>query len=333
MPRGPLVSIIIITWNSKTFISTCLDKLVTQTFSDFEVIIVDNGSVDNSLAESVERKLPFDLSIERLNANLGFAAANNTGARLARGKWLVLLNTDAFPEPAWLENLVQATEKNPEYSLLASRQIQANRPELLDGTGDVYHISGLAWRSNYNLPTEKFGHYASEVFSPCGASALYLRDDFLQAGGFDEDYFSYFEDVDLGFRLRLCGAKCLYVPGAVVRHVGSGSTGQRSNFSVYHGYRNMIWTFIKDMPTPLIWIFLPLHLFAILFFALYLTLRGQGHAIWKAIFDALVGLPKMLPKRRMIQKNKKIRTGDLLKVMSTGLFEPLQQFRLRNRLR
>ena len=93
----------------------------------------------------------------------------------------------------------------------------------------------------------------------------------------------------------------------------------------------MIWTFVKNMPSPLIWIFLPLHLSAILFFAFYLTVRGQGRAIWKAIFDALVGLPKMIEKRKVIQKNKRIKSVDLLNVMSTGLLEPFQEFRQRNR--
>ncbi len=202
---------------------------------------------------------------------------------------------------------------------------------MLDGAGDIYHVSGLAWRNGYKLPSKIYGLEQKEVFSACAAAALYSREEFLKVGGFDEDYFSYFEDVDLGFRLRLGGAKCLYVPEAVVHHVGSASTGKRSDFSVYYGYRNMIWTFVKNMPAPLIWILLPLHISAILFFAMYLTLRGQGKIIWKAIFDAVYGLPKMIEKRKVIQKNKKIKPGELLKAMSTGLFEPLQEFIHRNR--
>ena len=140
------------------------------------------------------------------------------GARLARGQWLALLNADAFPEPDWLERLLEAAETIPN-AFFASRQIQANSTELLDGEGDVYHISGLAWRRNYGLPVlEKFD--TEEIFSSCAAAALYPRQAFLDAGGFDEDYFSYHEDVDLGFRLRLKGLRCFYVPKAVVYHVG-----------------------------------------------------------------------------------------------------------------
>jgi GT2 family glycosyltransferase len=327
----PEISIIIPTWNSAAVIRTCLGHLTQQTFQDFEVVIVDNASSDGSVKNLKEKWSTLIIQIENLKVNKGFAASNNIGAHLARGPWLALLNADAFPAPDWLEKLLQAAEKNPSCSSFSSRQIQANARDLLDGAGDAYHITGLAWRRYYNKPVHKYGLDFKDVFSACPAAALYSREAFLQGGGFDEDYFSYFEDVDLGFRLRLNGKKCLYVPEAVVHHVGSASTGKRSDFSVYHGYRNMIWTFVKNMPSPLIWIFLPLHVAAILFFAFYLTVRGQGRAIWKAIFDALVGLPKMIEKRKLIQKNKRIRSVDLLNVMSTGLLEPFQEFRQRNR--
>ncbi len=330
MQTVPLVSVIIVTWNSKAYLSTCLDRLSQQTMSDFEVLIIDNGSTDEALVGLSDRYPRLNLRSERLESNSGFASANNIGARLARGKWLVLLNADAFPEPDWLEKLLQTTETNPEYSFFASRQIQAHNPELLDGTGDVYHISGLAWRRHYKLSEKETGHQIEEVFSPCGAAALFLRDDFLQGGGFDEDYFSYFEDLDLGFRLRLAGKKCLYVSGAVVHHVGSASTGKRSDFSVYYGYRNMIWTFFKNMPSPLIWFLLPVHITTLVFFILYLSLRGQGRVILRAIFDASKGMSKILEKRKEIQRNIKIKPFELLKVISTGFFEPYTEFIRRN---
>ena len=331
MQSSPMVSIIIVTWNSKEYLHTCLDKFPAQTWDDFEIILIDNGFEDETLNELHNTYPALDLLIHRLGSNLGFAIANNIGVHLARGKWIALLNADAFPEPGWLEQLLRTVDQNPDFSFFSSRQIQYNDPDLLDGAGDIYHVSGLAWRNGYKLPSKIYGLEQKEVFSACAAAALYSREEFLKVGGFDEDYFSYFEDVDLGFRLRLGGAKCLYVPEAVVHHVGSASTGKRSDFSVYYGYRNMIWTFVKNMPAPLIWILLPLHISAILFFAMYLTLRGQGKIIWKAIFDAVYGLPKMIEKRKVIQKNKKIKPGELLKAMSTGLFEPLQEFIHRNR--
>ena len=327
MPSTPLVSILILFWNSEKHLPECLKKLSIQTFNDFEIVIVNNGSSQEGWGELASEKL----RIEHLDKNLGFAVANNIGARLARGNWIALLNADAFPEPDWLENLLKAAERHPDYSAFSSRQIQYNSPHLLDGAGDAYHISGLAWRNSYNLLADRHGLEEREIFSPCAAAALYSREEFLSVGGFDEDYFSYFEDVDLGFRLRLSGAKCLYVPDAVVHHVGSASTGKRSDFSVYYGYRNLIWTFFKDMPSPYFWLFLPLHISAILFFAIFLTLRGQGRAIWKAVFDALRGLPKILAGRKLIQKNIKVKPNEILQVMSTGLVEPYSEFIKRNR--
>jgi GT2 family glycosyltransferase len=276
----PKISVIIPTWNSAKMIHQCLGCLAQQTVRDFEIIIIDNASSDESVKKLKEKWSNLTLQLKKLEVNNGYAIANNIGARLAHGKWLALLNADAFPEPDWLEKLLKASEEHPEFSVFASRQIQANSPELLDGAGDAYHMTGLAWRQHYNQLVKEYGYQSGEVFSACPTAALYSREEFLKVGGFDEDYFSYFEDVDLGFRLRLSGAKCLYVPEAVVHHVGSASTGKRSDFSVYYGYRNMIWTFVKNMPVPLFWVFLPLHISAILFFAVYLTLRRQGRVIW-----------------------------------------------------
>jgi GT2 family glycosyltransferase len=312
----------------------CLTALQNQTVADFEVILVDNGSSDTAYLNGLQERYPrLPMTIKKLDSNLGFAAGNNIGARLARGRWLALLNTDAYPEPDWLENLVKAAGENPGFNFFSSRQLQYHMPHLLDGAGDAYHASGLAWRRFYNRPVQEYGLQTGDVFSACPAAALYSRDEFLKIGGFDDDYFSYFEDVDLGFRLRLGGGKCLYVPEAVVHHVGSGSTGKSSDFSVYYGYRNLVWTFVKNMPSPLIWVLLPLHIGTLLFFVAYLTLRGQGRVMWKAMFDAVRGLPKVLRKRKVIQLNKKIKTGDVWKVMSTGLLEPYREFMQRNRVR
>jgi GT2 family glycosyltransferase len=325
----PNFSVVVLVWNSIT-LSQCLACLDSQKYKDLEIIIVDNGSKD-AVTEEIKKYPRLNLRLERLHRNEGFAAANNIGASLAQGRWLALLNADAYPEPDWLEKLVLAVEENPEFSFFSSRQIQANDRHLLDGAGDAYHVSGLAWRRYYNRQAEHLALQPAEVFSACGAAALYLREDFLQAGGFDEDYFSYFEDVDLGFRLRLRGKKCLYIPQAVVYHVGSASTGKRSDFSVYYGYRNLIWTFIKNMPSPFIWLYLPLHIGTLLFFAIFLTFRGQGRVIWRAILDAYLGMPKIIAKRQMIHKNLKSKPSDLLRVMSTGILEPYVEFMRRTR--
>ncbi len=324
MSIAPLISVIIVTWNSKKDLPLCLAALSAQTNKDFEIMVLDNGSTDESCLGLEDKYSDLPLTIKELNKNLGFAIANNIGARLARGKWLALLNADAFPEPDWLDRLIEAAEAHPNV-FFASRQIQANSPAYLDGEGDSYHVSGLAWRKNYATPVYSQSE-PQEVFSPCGAAALYPRQAFLDAGGFDEDFFSYHEDVDLGFRLRLRGLSCMLVPQAIVHHVGSASTGKKSDFSVYYGHRNLVWTYFKDMPSLLFWLYLPLHIFVNLFFLIYFTLKGQGSVIWRAKIDALRGIPGMLKKRHVIQHTRRTSTAEIHRVMSRNWLTPFLAF-------
>lgn len=329
-----IITIIIISWNSKALLSTCLDKLSKQTFLDFEVVIVDNGSDDMLLEELNEQHSQLKLHLWQLNSNHGFAAANNIGAHLARGKWLVPLNADAFPEPDWLEKLVSAAEAHPEIASFSSRQLQANNPEFLDGAGDAYHVSGMAWRIGLGYPAKSYGLKATPLFSPCAAAAMYLREAFLDVGGFDEDFFSYFEDVDLGFRLQLKGYKSMYVPEAIVHHVGSATFGVRSDFAFYHSHRNMVWTYFKNMPTAMFWRYLPAHLMANFIYLLYYTLQGRGKILWKAKWDAIKGLPKALKKRMAIQPTRRISNRDLVASMERGWLQPyLLGYHLRRALK
>ncbi len=251
-----------------------------------------------------------NLRLVRLPENKGFATANNIGARLARGRWLALLNADAFATPDWLASLVDATKRHPEFACFASRLIQSNDHFRLDGAGDVYHISGLAWRRYYGEPVDS-ANVEEEVFSPSGAAAFYARDAFLSVGGFDEDYFCYHEDVDLGFRLRLQGYRCLYVPQAIVYHVGSTSHGKKSNFVIYHGHRNLVWTYVRNMPATLFWRYLFTHLFIAFVYLIYYSLSGNAAAIWRAKVDAVRGLHVALRKRRETQLLRRIDARDL----------------------
>jgi GT2 family glycosyltransferase len=326
--QSPLISIILVAWNSADYLPRCLDSLSAQTYKNFEIVLVDNGSQDHGSVGLQEKYPNLTLHVERLDSNHGFAFSNNLGVRLARGQWLALLNTDAFPEPDWLERLLEAAETHPNASF-ASRQIQADTPNLLDGEGDVYHVSGLAWRKNYDSPVYPLNE-VQEVFSACGAAAFYPRREFLSAGGFDEDFLSYHEDVDLGFRLRLHGLRCILVPPAIVHHVGSVTFGKKSDFSIYHGHRNLVWTYVKDMPSVLFWLYLPLHIAINFFFLIYFTLKGQGRAIWRAKLDALRGLPAMFKKRRAIQRERRVSITELHRAMSRNWLTPFLTFIKRN---
>ena len=317
-----LVCIIMATWNSAAHLPRCLVSLENQTYKNFEIIIIDNGSTDGGVDRIQEKHSELDIRIKKMDTNTGFAVANNIGARMARGEWLALLNADAFPEPEWLENLVKAAKQYPN-AFFASCQIQANAPDLLDGEGDAYHISGLAWRRNYGLPLQKRNEI-EEIFSPCAAAALYPRQAFLNIGGFDEDYFAYHEDVDLGFRLRLHGLNAYYVHQAVVHHIGSASTSKKNDFSIYHGHRNLEWTYYKNMPSLLLWLFFPFHILMIFFFIGYLTFEGRGKVIWDAKIDALKELGKMRAKRKKNQANRIASTKDIYLALERNFFLPLR---------
>ena len=321
-PGKPAVSVVIVCWNSAAYLPRCLEALGLQRFSDFETILVDNASTDGSTAGIVQAHPRIRLQLKVLPTNVGFAAASNIGARLAAGTWLALLNPDAFPEADWLSRLVNTAASHPN-AFFASRQLRANSPALIDGEGDIYYTSGLALRANYNVRRFDPGQ-PREVFSACAAAAMYPRDAFLAAGGFDEDYFAYHEDVDIGFRLRLRGLRCCLVPDAVVHHVGASGTGARSAFSVYHGHRNLVWTYVKNMPAPWFWFFLPLHLAVNIASIVYFLFAGHGAAILRAKVDALRGLRGALAKRRLNQGQSRVAAAAVLRHMNWNPFGPLE---------
>jgi GT2 family glycosyltransferase len=300
-----LVSVIIPTWNSATSLPRCLESLLAQSCQDFEVIVVDNGSQDGGVDDLDKRYPGLALTVHRLNTNQGYATANNLAARMAKGEWLALLNADAFPEPTWLASLMEAAQHHPEVDSFASRLIQSGEPDLLDGEGDVYHVSGLAWRRNHGKPA-CIPSSEQEVFSACGAAALLRKEVFLQAGGFDEQYFAYNEDVDLGFRLQLAGHRCLFVPAARVLHIGSASTGRRSDTAIYYGHRNLVWTFFKDMPTWLLLLYLPAHVLMTFAYTVFFLFSGRIAVFWKAKRDAIRQLPKIWHLRNIVQSSRRI---------------------------
>jgi GT2 family glycosyltransferase len=314
------VSVIIVNWNAEQFLERCLTALMAQTVKPYEIILLDNASSDKSL--EIVRRFP-TVHLIALDENTGFARGNNMAIKAAspESEWVALLNPDAFAEPNWLESLLSSAQRNPTYDVFGSKLVNAADPTRLDGAGDAYHLSGLVWRMGHGVPDTELYSHETEVFSPCAAAALYRRSALLALGGFDEDYFCYVEDVDLGFRLRLAGHRCLYVPQSVAHHVGSGTTGgQHSDFALYHGHRNLVWTFVKDMPGVLFWLLLPLHVVLNLVSIIWFVLRGHGAVILRSKRDALLGLPKMWKKRQAIQRNRVAEVGEIFRVLSKRWF-------------
>lgn len=311
----PLFSILIVSYQSGPTLERCLAGLRAQTFGDFEILLVDNASTDGAPQAAVAA----DPSIRFLEpgANLGFAAGNNLAARNARGRWLVLLNPDAYPAADWLEALVAGAARHPEVRCFTSLQMVADEPGLMDGAGDVMTSAGIPFRGGYRrrLPPNLV---EGEVFSACGAATMIDRELFLVHGGFDERFFCYCEDVDLGYRLRLAGEPVLLLPGARVEHVGSASTGVRSDFSIFHGSRNRIWTFLKNTPGPLLWLTAPLHVAVTAGLLLLHLRRGDAGPAWRGIRAAFERqrLDPILASRRELQAVRKAGALDILRVMA-----------------
>lgn len=307
------MSVVIVNYNSGELLKQCLASLEKQTVRPLQIFVIDNASSDGSADHLVTVN---NVIFCPMPDNLGFAKGNNWAIRQCLSDYVALLNPDAFAEPDWLEQLLIATVNNPQVAAFGSRQLCSNKPEIIDGTGDVYHISGLAWRAGYGIEQQADDLVEREIFAPCAAAALYGREVLLSIGGFDEDYFCYVEDVDVGFRLRLAGYRALYVPNAVVRHVGSATTGgQHSEFSVYHGHRNLVWTFVKNVPGALFWLLLPLHLLLNVVSVLWFVRQGRGGAIIRAKRDALLGLPSVWKKRQKIQQTRVAKVGDIWTMM------------------
>lgn len=294
----PAVSVLIVAYRSSATLSRCLAALAAQTHADFEIVLADNSPADPSARVAAGA----DARVRYLDngGNLGFAAGNNRAAHVATGARLALLNPDAFPEPDWLERLVAVAERRPDVRCFTSLQLDDHDPTRLDGAGDVMTAAGVGYRGGYRAPRAS-APPEGEVFSPCGAAMLIDRDLFMRLGGFDEAFFCYCEDVDLGWRLRLGGERVVLAPDAIVRHVGGASSdGPRSAFALRHGARNRLWTFVQNTPPLLLLATAPLHFAATLALAAVAVLRRET-ATLTGLAEGVAGLPRVLRRRAVVQ--------------------------------
>ncbi|MFN3834528.1 MAG: glycosyltransferase family 2 protein [Glycocaulis sp.] len=313
------VSVLIVAYDSRAHWPRLRAALAAQTLAPARVLVLDNGSrKDQALTPG---DMPEGFGFEASPDNLGFAGGNNRLAAKADTEWLVLLNPDAFPEPGWLEELMAAAGRYPQADLFGSTQRADGADGVLDGAGDVYHVTGFPYRGGYGraMASPPDG----EIFAPCAAAMMIRRSVFEALGGFDEDYFCYVEDVDLGARARLAGHTAIHVSKAVVTHVGYGSSGRRSDFATYHGTRNRWWTYVKVMPLPLLILSLPFHL-ALTGMLWASSVRfGQFALFSKAQRDALAGLGPVLRKRAAVQGARKVSAAQFAAML---VFNPLGLF-------
>jgi N-acetylglucosaminyl-diphospho-decaprenol L-rhamnosyltransferase len=203
--------------------------------------------------------------------------------------------------------------------MVASLQISLHDPSKLDGAGDNYLAYGYAWRGGFGHPVSA-APPAGECFAPCGAAALYPRELFLEAGGFDERYFCYHEDVDIAFRLRLMGEACQFAPAARVHHAGSAITGRTSRFAVFHGVRNGVWTWVKNMPG--VWLIAgsPVWLLGLIALLVRGLFRGAFLATWDGVLAAFFDLGPALKARADLRRRRKVTPWRLAKAFTWNPF-------------
>ena len=303
MTIAPVASIVIVSWNGRQYLEPCLNAVAAQQGAVAETILVDNGSSDGTAAFVGER-FPW-VRVVRLSENHGFAGGNNAGVREARGRFIVLLNNDTVPEPGWLASLLRGREAGGPNALASSRIVYMHDPRVIDSAGDGLLRWGGAFKRHHGASIESATE-SREVFGVCGAACVIPRTVFEELGGFDEDFFVSHEDVDLSYRARLLGYRCLYVADSVVRHHGSATLGRVSEFAVFHGQRNLEWVYFKNTPGSLLLRTFPGHLIYTAAAAVHFTRHGRLGAFLRAKWAAVSGLPRLLGKRAQVQRTRRV---------------------------
>jgi hypothetical protein len=305
--RVPRAAVVVPNWNGAQFLGECLTSLQNQSQSA-ELIVVDGGSRDGSV-ELVRQRYP-DVTLLSLPTNLGFAGAVNRGIEHAirdDAEYVALLNNDAVVEGDWLARLIATAESHPEAGIVTSKLLRYDRRHI-DSTGDFYSSWGWAYprgrdeidQGQYDTP--KF----RDVFCGSGGASLFRVRMLEEVGLFDEDYFAYLEDQDLGFRAQLRGWRARYEATAVAYHHMMGTSAGLDHFNRYHAIRNCIYLYVKNMPRPLCWKYLPKFLVGLFLMGLNDFRRRRFRAIAGAYIDALRHLPRMLAKRRRVQRARTV---------------------------
>jgi GT2 family glycosyltransferase len=322
--RGLTVSVVVVTWNRRDLLRSCLQSLTRQQLKQpFEVVVVDNGSDDGSPEMALREfasQPAFRLTLIRNPDNRGFCAANNQGFAASNSELVALLNNDAEAEPDWLQGLAGAFESGPEIGMAASKILVYEDPRRIDKAGHLIYPDGQnRGRGSGEIDRGQYDR-VEEVLWPDGCAAMYRREMLDQIGGFDEDFFAYADDAELGLRARIAGWKCLYIPSAVVRHHRGSTLGVRSSRRLELIERNRVLLAAKLFPWSLLWLN-GVYYLARLLASLWAAARNRGEvgqfpgfrgklraamALLMGDWKALKLLPRMLRKRRHVNQIRKL---------------------------
>jgi GT2 family glycosyltransferase len=325
--------VVVVTWNRRDLLRACLQSLTRQNLNQpFEVVVVDNGSDDGSPAMVLAefgQSAQFRLKLIRNAENRGFCAANNQGFAATTAEFIALLNNDAEAEPDWLANLAAAFDGRPEIGMAASKILVYEDPRRIDKVGHLIYPDGQnRGRGSGELDRGQYDR-VEEILWADGCAAMYRRAMIEQIGGFEEDFFAYADDAELGLRARIAGWKCLYIPDARVRHHRGATLGVRSSRRLVLIERNRVLLAAKLFPWSLLWLnpmYYALRLGAGLFAAAagegevgqYPGVRGKlraAFALLKGDCQALLMLPRMLGKRRQIDRIRKLSPREVRKLI------------------
>lgn len=289
------VSVVIPNYNGMQYVKTCMDSLMQQTFPDFEILFVDNGSVDGS-REYVETHYP-ETRMIAFPENTGFCKAVNAGIKASESEYVVLLNNDTQVDADFLKELYMGIRDKKRAFSAAARMLQFTARDKIDDAGNFYNALGWAYARGKGKPAVNY-EKEQKVFSACAGAAIYRKKVFEKIGYFDEEHFAYLEDMDIGYRAQIAGYENWYLPRAKVYHVGSGTTGSRYNqFKIRYSSRNNVYMIYKNMPLGQIILNLPLLLLGFGIKLLFFTCKGYGREYAAGIKNGF----------SISRKNKKVR--------------------------
>ena len=308
------VSLVVVNWDRRDLLRACLRSLEAQTFRDFEILVVDNGSQDGSVA-MVEREFP-QIRLIRNVANRGFCAANNQAIAAAAGRYVALLNNDAEADPRWLEELLGAFDRGEDVGMAASKILVWESRSTIDKAGHLIYPDGQNRGRGTGEPDRGQYDHVEETAWPDGCAAMYKKEMLDAVGGFDEDFFAYADDAELGLRARLAGWRCFYIPTAVVYHHLGSSLGRFSPERLVLIERNRVWLAAKLFPWSML-VLTPFYFLLRAAAGAWGAAVGRGEAarfagrqsLWllikcffRANLVALAGLPRILAKRREVAR-------------------------------
>ncbi len=319
----PEISVIVLNWNGKHFLSDCLGSLRRQTFRNFETILADNGSEDGSV-DYVRSEFP-EVRILQLKENLGFTGANIAAWQLVRTGaaegLIVLLNNDTEAHPSWLEGLYKASQTFPNAGMFASKMIMFDERNRIENCGFAMSEIGFVidlGRGEFDSPEWS---YPRPVFGACAGAAAYRRGMLEDIGFLDNDFFMTAEDIDLSFRAQLRRYQCWMIPSAIVYHRYRGAMRKFPTRQAFFAHRNSAFVYLKNMPTGLMLRFLPCRIFYELAAAAYAIKVGSGWPFLTAKWDALAKLRMTLRKRKQIQETRTVSNSELRAIMQRDWFK------------